>query len=150
MNTKELASSLALILIGGTFVASSLLTLDMGTTFKMGPGYFPLVLASLVILIGFVLFVSALTGQGSFKVEVAPARAVLAIILAPILFGLTVRGAGFIPAVAVATLSASLASPDLNLKPIIVISFGMTAFCVAVFIYGLGMPVRLIGPWLGA
>lgn len=150
MNTKELASSLALILVGGTFVVSSILTLDMGTTFKMGPGYFPLVLASLVTLIGLVLFVSALGDEGSFETAVAPARAVLAIVLAPILFGLTVRGAGFIPAVAIATLSASLASPELNLKQIIAIAIGMTAFCVAVFVYGLGMPARLIGPWLGA
>lgn len=150
MNTKELASSMALIVIGGTFTVSSVLTLDMGTTFKMGPGYFPLVLSSVITVIGLVLLVSALMSEGSFNIEAAPARAIFAIILAPILFGLTVRGAGFIPAVAAATLSASLASPDLKFRQIVVIAIGMTAFCVAVFVYGLGMPARLIGPWLGA
>lgn len=150
MNTKELASSLTLILIGGGFTIGSLLTLELGTTFKMGPGYFPLILSSLITLIGFILLFSAVKKDGGLDITPAPMRAIVAIVVAPVLFGLSVRGAGFVPAVALTTLSASLASPDLNLRSVAVIAACMTLFCVFVFIYALGMPVRLIGPWLGA
>ncbi|MGR9137386.1 tripartite tricarboxylate transporter TctB family protein [Rhizobium leguminosarum] len=150
MNTKELASSLTLIVIGGGFSIGALLTLDLGTTFRMGPGYFPLVLAGLITVIGAVLLLTSLKTHGGLDIVPAPTRAVAAIVVAPVLFGLTVRGAGFIPAVALTTLSASLASPDLQMRHIVMIAAGMTIFCVAVFIYALGMPVRLIGPWLGA
>ena len=36
----------------------------MGTTMRMGPGYFPMVLGGLLASIGFILMVRALLGQG--------------------------------------------------------------------------------------
>lgn len=150
MNTKDMVSSIVLISVGGIFAVTSLASLEVGTGLRMGPGYFPLVLSCLIVGIGFILMMVSLRGEGGLDMQAAPARAVAAIIMAPILFGLVVRGAGFIPAVAATAFSASLASPQLSTKQILIIAAGMTAFCVVVFVYGLGLPVRLIGPWLGA
>ncbi|MBO0132247.1 tripartite tricarboxylate transporter TctB family protein [Agrobacterium burrii] len=149
MKKKEALSSLVVLLIGGTFAASSAFTLDLGTTLKMGPGFFPLVLSCILLAIGGVLLFTSLEGDEKLGIHTVSARSIIAIITAPILFGLVVRGAGFVPAVAATTLSASMASAGLSFLKSAAITVGMTAFCVAVFVYGLGLPVRLIGPWLG-
>jgi hypothetical protein len=57
------------LLAGAVFVALGLaflvgaLGLERGTAFRMGPGYFPLVLAGLLVLIG----VTMSAGSGSFQ-----------------------------------------------------------------------------------
>ena len=54
------------ILAGAVFVALGLifaiasLRLDLGTAFRMGPGYFPLVLAGLLTVIGIAVIVIAI------------------------------------------------------------------------------------------
>ena len=45
--------------IGGWF-AFSALNLDIGTAFRMGPGYFPLILAGILIFLGVVIVVRSL------------------------------------------------------------------------------------------
>ncbi len=53
------------IFIGfGAFFALQSFGLDIGTAFRMGPGYFPLVLAIVLILLGGVIFIRATRVQG--------------------------------------------------------------------------------------
>jgi uncharacterized protein (DUF486 family) len=75
-------------------------------------------------------------------------RGIFFITIAPIIFGLTVRGLGFIGAVFITALFASFAS--LRMKPhhALALSVALTAFSTAVFSYGLGLPFERIGPWL--
>ena len=53
------------IFIGfGAFFALQSFGLEIGTAFRMGPGYFPLVLAIVLILLGSVIFFRATRVQG--------------------------------------------------------------------------------------
>jgi len=149
MDIKNILSSALLLAVGGAFAWSAMTGMDVGTARRMGPGYFPLVLAGIIMLIGLIVGAKALTRSEPFKPDLAPLRAFIAILGAPILFGATIRGLGFLPAVALTTLLASLAAPS-RLHTIILITAGITMFCLLVFYYGLGLPIRLLGPWLGA
>ncbi len=53
-NVKDLAAGAVFAAIGLAFMAGAL-TLDIGTAFKMGPGYFPLVLSGLLVLLGLIV-----------------------------------------------------------------------------------------------
>jgi uncharacterized protein (DUF486 family) len=75
-------------------------------------------------------------------------RGILFIILAPIIFGLTVRGLGFIGAVFITAMFASFASFRMTPLRAIILSVLLTAFSTAVFSYGLNLPFERIGPWL--
>ena len=71
------------------------------------------------------------------------------ILAAPVVFGLTVRGLGLVPALALVVLISAFASRRMSLWLAVALTVGLTVFCVLVFSLGLGLPLRLFGPWLG-
>ncbi|GCA49419.1 tripartite tricarboxylate transporter TctB family protein [Sinorhizobium sp. KGO-5] len=150
MDIKNIAASGVLLAVGFAFGASALTSLEIGTAFRMGPGYFPLILSGIIVALGLLIGVRALATDAPFHKDIAPSRALAFILLAPILFGLTVRGLGFIPAVALTALTAAAATDLRHPVRMIAIAVSITLFCTIVFHYGLGLPVRLLGPWIGA
>ena len=75
-------------------------------------------------------------------------RGLLFILPAPIFFGLTVRGLGFVPAIFLTTVIAGLASLKMRLHWAILLAIAVTIFSTLVFSYALGLPFRRFGPWL--
>lgn len=135
------------ILFGLHFGIQSL-GLEIGTAFRMGPGYFPLVLSGILILLGLLIITSAIHDRGSEGIGTLAWRGVFFILPAPIFFGLTVRGLGFVPAIFLTTLIAALASLKMRLHWALLLAAGVTVFATLVFSYGLGLPFRRFGPWL--
>ena len=137
----------ALFVAFGAFFALQSLGLDIGTTFRMGPGYFPLVLAGILILLGLVILFQATRVAGEPLGAIAW-RGALFILPAPIFFGLTARGLGFVPALFFTCLIAAFASHKMKTLAALLLAAVVTLFSVVVFSYGLGLPFRLFGPWL--
>jgi len=133
-------------LIGIVFAWQSL-QVELGTMLRIGPGGMPLVLSVLLIALGLVILFSALRQVGE-RVGIIAWRGILFITLAPIIFGLTVRGLGFIGSVFITALFASFAS--FRMKPLyaVALSAALTAFSTLVFSYALGLPFERFGPWL--
>jgi len=133
-------------LIGIVFAWQSL-QVELGTMLRIGPGGMPLVLSVLLIALGLVILFSALRQVGE-PVGIIAWRGILFITLAPIIFGLTVRGLGFIGSVFITALFASFAS--FRMKPLyaVALSAALTAFSTLVFSYALGLPFERFGPWL--
>jgi hypothetical protein len=67
---------------------------------------------------------------------------------APVFFGLTVRGLGFLPTIFLTTLIASGAALKLRPLQAVFLAVGVTVFCTLVFSVALGLPFRRFGPWL--
>jgi hypothetical protein len=146
-SARDLVCGLLFILVGMFFAIQSY-GLDIGTAFRMGPGYFPLVLAGILVILGIVVIV-----QGT-QIEHEPMspiawRGMLFILPAPILFGLTVRGLGFVPSIFLAGIVAAFASRKMQPGTALLLVGGLTLFSVIVFSYALGLPFRRFGPWLG-
>jgi hypothetical protein len=137
----------AFFILTGALFAWQSLQVDLGSWLRIGPGGMPLALSLLLMLLGLVILLAALREVGE-PIGTIAWRGIVFITLAPILFGLTVRGLGFIGAVFVTSLFASFAS--LRMKPLhaLALSLALTAFSTAVFSYGLGLPFERIGPWL--
>ncbi|MCC2687546.1 MAG: Tripartite tricarboxylate transporter TctB family protein [Geminicoccaceae bacterium] len=131
----------------GAFFAVQSLLLDIGTALRMGPGYFPLVLAGVLILLGAIILVQAVRA-GSEPIGPLAMRGMLFILPAPILFGLTIRGLGFVPSIFLTALLASFASHRMRPVMALILAAGVTVFAVVVFSYGLGLPFPRFGPWL--
>jgi hypothetical protein len=131
----------------GIFFAYQSLGLELGTTFRMGPGYFPLVLACALILLGAVILVQATRVSGEPIGPIAW-RGMLFILPAPVFFGLTVRGLGFVPALFFTGLIAAFASSRMKPLTALILVAGLTLFSVVVFSYALGLPFQRFGPWV--
>lgn len=149
MNTINKTDALAgiLCIVLGTIFGVQALNMELGTSLRMGPGYFPLALAGLLIFLGALIVASSFKTVAE-EMSAHAWRGMLFILPAPIFFGLTVRGLGFVPAIFFTTLIAALAS--LKMKPLhaLLLSVGVTVFCTLVFSYALGLPFRRFGPWL--
>jgi hypothetical protein len=141
-------------LAGLTFVAFGLIfaigatTYEIGSTLEMGPGYFPLVLGGLLVLLGGTIVAKGfLEGEGE-EIGSVPWRALGLVIGAVAFFALTVRGLGLVPATCVAALMSAFASQKTGVVSALAIALGLTVICVVIFVMALSLRLPLVGPWL--
>jgi hypothetical protein len=142
------------LLCGAIFIAFGLffgvlaVTYDVGTPFQMGPGFFPLVLGTILTLLGVLIAVSGLFNEEETPLGVVPWRAIVLLPLAFIFFGLTVRNLGVVLSLLVTTLLATYASQRTGVIEGMLIAAGLTVASVLIFIVGLQLRLPLFGPWL--
>jgi hypothetical protein len=136
---------LVFVALGGFFVYQCL-NLDLGTAVRMGPGFFPLILACVLTFLGLVVLVQATRVKGE---PIAPLalRGMLFILPAPVFFGLTVRGLGFVPSLFFTALIAAFASSRMKPTMALALAVAITVFSALVFSYALGLPFERFGPW---
>ena len=120
----------------------------LGTTLRMGPGYFPTVLGAVLVGLGIISLARASLREGG-PVDPIRLTGLLAVCGATLAFGLLVRGAGLVVALPVLVVMSAYASAHFRWWPTLALAAGLTIFCVAVFLKGLGVPVPVVGPWLG-
>jgi hypothetical protein len=146
VNVRDVGAGLIFIAIGVLFGLGAL-GLELGTALRMGPGYFPLVLAGILVVLGLVILAQAIGHPTTGRLTV-PWRGLVLILTAPVVFGLTVRGLGLVPAIMLVVLISAFASRRMTVPLAAVLTVALTLFCVLVFSFGLGLPLRLFGPWL--
>jgi hypothetical protein len=144
---KDFWCGLLLIAVVAVF-AVGLIGLPIGTAFRMGPGYFPMLLMILLALLGVVILINGLRVDGP-PLGAIPLRPLFLIALPIVFFGLTLRGLGVVLSLAITVLATTFAARDWN--PLVAISttLALVAGCIAIFVYGLGLPLSLFGPWVG-
>jgi hypothetical protein len=117
-----------------------------GTAPRMGPGYFPRVLAGILILFGLHAVWRGLRRPERIEGAWSP-RALIVLPLAMVLFGVLMEHAGFVPAIAALVLGSAAAGRQFRLLEVLLLTGFLTAISVAIFVWGLGLPYPLIkGP----
>ncbi|WP_347140138.1 tripartite tricarboxylate transporter TctB family protein [Paracoccus sp. SSK6] len=137
-----------LLMAAAAFFGWQALGLEMGTSTRMGPGYFPMVLSGILFLLGAVILFKAFGRADDEPFGTVAWRGILFILPAPIFFGLTVRGLGFVPALFITTLIAAQASVRMRPLAALILAVAVTILSTLIFSYGLGLPFRRFGPWL--
>jgi hypothetical protein len=145
LNRRDAASGAIFFVIGAGFALASR-SLEMGSALRMGPGYFPLVLSFILMAVGLVIIATSFTR--SEPLTPVPWRGLILVLAAPVVFGLTVRKLGLLPAIVLAVLLSVYASQRATPGLAVVLCICLTLFCLGVFSYGLGLPLPLLGPWL--
>jgi hypothetical protein len=135
------------VLIGGAFAVGSL-SYELGTPLRMGPAYFPLVVGAILAALGLGIVVKGLVAGEVLSFGAIPWRAVIAIVIAVLFFGFTVRGLGFVLTSAVAALLITLASSRVRLRTAVLVAAGLTVASTLIFVAGLQLRIPLWGPWL--
>jgi hypothetical protein len=145
---KDLLAGLTFIAFGLAFGYASL-GYDLGSALRMGPGYFPLLLSGALVVLGAVIVVEGFFETEEQPIGTAPWLALVLLVAALLVFGFTVRGLGLVPALVIAVFMSAFASRRTTLLSAIALAVGLTLLCVLIFVYGLGLPLRLFGPWVG-
>lgn len=144
---KDVLAGAIFIALGLAFAVGSL-AYDIGTPVRMGPGYVPLSLGILLAALGILIVVKGfIAGEGEPIGEVGW-RAVGLVTAAILFFGLTVRGFGVVVALVGASLLATLARSQTTPREALVITAGITALSVVIFIVALQLRLPLVGPWI--
>ena len=147
---RDIIGGLVVMTIGTGFLMFGR-ELAIGTSLRMGPGYFPTILSVVMIALGAVIAIQGLRGtlqENSFGS--IPWRGLALIIGAPLVFGATLHGLGLAPAVLMVVLGTAWASRYAGVRSSVALSLGTAAFCSLLFIRLLGLPLPLTGPWLSA
>ncbi len=142
------------LLAGATFVGFGLAfaitstTYEIGTALRMGPGYFPLVLGSLLVLLGILMAVKGFVAADSDDIGPVPWKALVLLVAALIFFGYTVRGLGLVPTLLVTVFLSALAGHRARVIAAVVIAGCLTALSVLIFVILLQLRLPYFGPWL--
>jgi len=121
-------------------------TYKMGTAFRMGSGYFPVLLSSLLIVIG--ILVAALgVKSGDVKLPKMAWRQLIMISAAVAVFGLILKGAGLLLSTFVMVVVSRLARPGYSWAETLVLGVAISAFCSAIFYFGLKIQMPLLPSW---
>jgi hypothetical protein len=120
----------------------------MGSAGRMGPAYFPTALGWILTALGATGVVRSFISTGE-PIEKFAIRELSLILLAVILFGVLVRGAGLVIAVLVVVVLSAYASPKFRWKSASLLAIGLAVFAVLLFIKALGLPMPIIGAWFG-
>ena len=150
MNTKQMLlrqdflGGLVIVAVAG-FAYWLARDLPGGSSGGMGPGTLPKGLAVLLGLLGTVLAISSF--QQGETIDRWSIRAPLLILGALVVFGLTVRPLGLVAAGPLAIVIGAFASDEVRWRETLIFGAAMTAFCVGLFKFALGLPIPL-APWL--
>ena len=150
VNRKDVASGMFFIAVGVLYGGIAWHSLPMGSSLEMGPGYFPIVLSGILIVLGVIIAGHALfAGKGhETPFGVVPWRGLIMLSLATIVFAAFIEDLGLLPGVFVAVFLASLSSENSVVRNV-VISLSIALFCTAIFGYGIRLTLPIIGPFFG-
>jgi hypothetical protein len=118
-----------------------------GSAGRMGPGYFPTVISVLLIGFGLASLLRAWRTPGE-TVGALNLKGLALIAGSVFAFGYLLPRAGLGAAMVALVLLSALASSRFRLgwRPLVGLA-ALTGFCVGVFVYGLGIPMPLVGSW---
>ena len=143
MNRFRSKESLAGLTLSAFGLAYALVgrNLELGSASHMGPGYFPRMLSILLILVGLLIFVTARKGE-SLSVNISW-RPLIFVTLSVIVFAFAVTSLGLVISSLLLVLIASASTRSSSYRETIILAVCLSAGCVAVFVYvlGIAMPI---------
>jgi len=116
----------------------------IGTASQMGPGYFPVILAIGLIGIGIILIFQAWGAREPEEVEPGKFRAVFFPILAVVVFGLVLDSLGLVISLVLLLLISVIGSDQTRWKEVPFLIVGAVTFALLVFVYGVGLQVKVL------
>ncbi|MCP4559080.1 MAG: tripartite tricarboxylate transporter TctB family protein [Bosea sp.] len=145
---KQLKAGGIFVAIGAFFLATSLSTLEIGSTLRMGPGFLPIVLALVLVALGLGVILERRGGEDEEETRPVPWRGLVFITLAPLLFALLVKGWGLAPALLAMVATSALASRMMRPIQVMIVTVVLTALALLLFSYLLQLPYPLFASTL--
>jgi hypothetical protein len=146
-NPKDFWSGVIFTVVG---LAAVILVREhpMGTAMRMGPAYFPTVLGMLLALIGLAVILRALVRAGEAVGRFGSGKLLL-VLAANMLFGLLLRPLGLVIALIVLVILSAYASDRFRWPAALALAGGLAGASAIAFVRLLGLPIPILGSWLG-
>ena len=131
----------------GLFGATTLGENEIGSLSRMGPGYFPLIISTGIILTGLAIAVKsllltpALPSEG--RIELGRPFSGLLILGSVALYAATLLTLGFVLSISLMVIAASCAHPLFRLRDAVISAVILTTLSALLFVGGLGLIVPM-------
>lgn len=116
--------------------------LAVGRAMKMGPGYFPSLLAGGIALCGLILVVTSIRRPGE-PLEPWPLKRIVPVLLALVVFAVTIRPLGMVAAGLLLTLLSTLGATDRKWRESAIFAVCIVAVSAVLFPTLLGLPLPI-------
>ena len=120
----------------------------LGTSSRMGPGYFPRILGILLLGLGTLLSLRGFRSGGE-AMSRWHWRPLTIVLLSVLVWGLTAQGLGLVVASLALVFMSSVASDEFRWREAVLSGAIQAAAMTALFIYGLGIPLPVWPVFLG-
>lgn len=155
---KDFFAGLFYLVVGGGFAIGAT-NYTIGDASRMGPGYFPMLVGTLLAILGVIIILQALiveTPDGD-PIGHWVWRPLVYVILANFLFGILLGGiptlgippTGLIIGIIVLTIVAAMAGTEFKLKEVLILAAILAIGSWAIFIYGLNLQMPVWPSFLG-
>lgn len=116
--------------------------LKVGTAYRMGPGYAPMLLSWIAGGFGAVLVLTGLLRRGP-ALERWHLRPMALVLGAMVVFGLCIERTGLLVASALAVALSGLAAPSPRVREIAMLALCLAAFACLLFPFALNLPLKI-------
>ena len=139
---RDFWSGVMFIVIGGGFAIGAT-NYSMGVSARPGPGYFPLILSSIMVLLGAIVLFKSLTieSEGGDLVGPFAWRPLIVVVVAISVFGLLLPRAGMLITLPILVALTSLAGDEFRWKGVVAAAVVLTAASYLIFIVGLKLTI---------
>lgn len=138
---KDLYSGLIFMFAGGFFAALAQ-HYPFGSALRMGPGYFPTILGSLLVVLGAIICVRSFVMTGE-KIGAIGFRPLLLILAAVLVYGFLLDRLGLIIATVALIFISALGGHEFHFREVAILALLLVLFSIGAFYYGLGLPFSL-------
>ena len=141
-NNKDFFAGLLMLAIGGLGFYMAL-DYPFGSALRMGPGYFPRVLAGILMAFGVFVLIRGIMSNEKVKGRWGW-KPLAFIVVALVVFGFVMDKFGLIPALVAMFFIAAFGGHEFRFIEVVILTAVMSGFAVGVFVYGLGLPYPLL------
>jgi hypothetical protein len=147
LHNRNVLAGLMFMVFGAAFFIGAM-SYSLGTGARMGPGYFPRLLAGILFVLGVLIALEGAREVNKGEVDhigwhILPMVYLLGAVGA---FGVLLVHAGLIVASIALVVISSIAAYDKKWKEVIISAVVLAAFCSLAFVKGLGLQMKLF-PW---
>ncbi|CAN7704142.1 tripartite tricarboxylate transporter TctB family protein [Neorhizobium sp. LjRoot104] len=120
---------------------------SFGTAGRMGPGYFPTIISSLLMLFGVITVARGVFREGT-PIGAINWKGIFLVTLSVCAFGYLLERTGVVLALLALILISATASERFRLEIRAIAGLvALIVFCTVVFAEGLGLPMPILGEW---
>lgn len=125
----------------GAFTVWRGIDYEVGTSTRMGPGYFPVALGILLFVLGSVIFGRSLKARGEEEHQAFELKSLVLVTASIVLFGATLLSFGLAVAIPILIVVSAAASDSFNITRVAILTIVMLIVCVAIFVWGLNLSI---------
>jgi putative tricarboxylic transport membrane protein len=145
-NAKDLFAGLLFVVIGAAAIVIGR-GYPLGSTSQMGPGYFPMLVGGLLIVIGLIVAVRAFATR-SEPIGRLDIKSVLLVIGAVSVFAAGIEQLGLVLSILLVVILGYAANAERKLTELVILALVLALAAAAIFVYGLQLPFK-VWPELG-